>query len=114
MREMKFRAWAVASREMFYPEWGLDLGVLKPLPNTILMQYTELKDENGKEIYEGDILNWKGMCLADYLWQKDDLIKVVDDIEVCYGGGQEWLLSNTDECRIIGNIHENPELLETK
>jgi hypothetical protein len=59
MRKIKFRAWAVASKEMFLPDedngWEILDGKLEPLPNTVLMQYTGLKAD-GVEIYEGDIL----------------------------------------------------------
>ncbi|EJB2784747.1 hypothetical protein MT884_000179 [Enterococcus faecalis] len=77
-----------------------------PLIETALMQSTGLKDENGVEIFEGDI-GWDdhqevhGQVIFEngafkYEWENisEDLFEVTDDIE------------------IVGNIHENPELLE--
>ena len=81
-------------------------------------QYTGLTDENGKKIFEGDIVTFKTFT------QK---LKA----EVIYKGGEYWckskcgkeLLSIVVEnckkdcelhCEIIGNIHDNPELLEVK
>lgn len=81
-----------------------------------LMQYTGLKDQNGREIYESDILevesegypfkmNWKGS------------VKFLDGsflIENLAGDDGEYLFDETREVSIIGNIYEDSEMLETK
>ena len=73
----------------------------------ILMQYTGLKDKNGKEIFEGDIvrknrkngiIEWNN-DIAGYVW-RDSKVSVTA------------LLKNTyKNCKVIGNIYENPELI---
>ena len=70
-------------------------------------QFTGLHDANGKEIYEGDILQSSGWA-GDY--------EVVYDRAVFYGATQHgivpaWRIAN-ERCSIIGNIHDNPELLK--
>ena len=112
MREIKFRAWAVASNIMFYPNtedgWDIVNGELDPLPNTILMQYTGLKDKNGKDIYEGDIIK-----------AEDKYIGVVkySEVNAMYFISGSWFSQNLGTwepgfLEIIGNEYEHPKSLE--
>lgn len=76
-----------------------------------LMQYTVLKDKNGREIYEGDVL--------DIGLRNQDGKPVIAPVSYeKYAAG--YVLDNgiwqrlTEDCEVIGNIFENPELLEGK
>ncbi|EAC9676323.1 hypothetical protein B5H22_12005 [Listeria monocytogenes] len=124
MREIEFRAFVKRKKEMF-PVTDLCFNETEAVgvsgcgdanctlcvdwysfDDVVLMQYTGLKDKNGKKIFEGD-MGWdehnecygvvkfeEGKFL--YVWENivEDLWEVADDIEIC------------------GNIHENPDLLE--
>ena len=115
MREIKFRAWNEKTRHFTKDS---DNAYLSRNDNDIIVeQYTGLKDENGKEIYEGDIVKQ----LVYVLEGKEHITTWVvrwDKTECCfelhYLSGSlfgDSMMSDGDEYEVIGNIHENPELL---
>ena len=69
------------------------------------MQFTGLKDKNGKEIYEGDVVRYSA--------NKEEHISEVVYIESFFGVEKHTgILSSFYPIEIIGNIYENPELLK--
>lgn len=122
-REIKFRCWDKTHNEMFFIEDIFRIKNSKFIENCRnglceVMQYTGLLDKNGKEIYEGDILQEK------IVNQHGTFKKVFafPDYESFSGGGMDYGIvgvgyswEDTDpepeNCEIIGNIYENPELL---
>lgn len=88
--------------------------VCKVIPETV-GQFTGLKDKNGVEIYEGDVCNCREYeCFGKIKWNKDDVSFYF--LVVMEGGGfeEEYLYEYAGELAVIGNIHENPELLEVQ
>lgn len=123
-REIKFRAWDKENKAFMPSEgyaicdgdvMGLRYGneMEDVLTDQIeLMQYTGLKDNNGREVYEGDVLdiglqNQDGKpVVAPVSYEKYIAGYVLDN-----GGNGIWQRLDED-CEVIGNIYENPELLE--
>ena len=77
--------------------------------NFEIMQYTGLKDKNGKEIYEGDIVKifFDSEKYEAFLVEYDNLCWQLREI-----GQLLWDYCNLYECEVVGNIYENPELLK--
>lgn len=116
--EYKFRVWDYDEKKMYYQDdliisfdkIGEDVYVYKnetvePLYNYELMQYIGLKDRNGQEIYKGDVL--------EYTFNEEtnrDMI-VYSGNMFTYKHACRWSLFQDE---IIGNVYENPELLEEK
>lgn len=148
MREIKFRAWDKESQKIYYVvtldtesvygkcevpiirvKTGKMLDEYQPEYKTVydytLMQYTGLKDRNGVEIYEGDIVsNGERVRYLTGQERRFDAVGVVR-----YVTKQGCLVINNNDGRtkrltakvvknihvqVIGNIHENPELVGTK
>jgi len=122
MREIKFRAWDHQNNSMFYPhEIYFDEGLknIRALdtmanyiengrPRFMLMQYTGLRDRNGREIYEGDIVEQQSEW--DRITVRGEIVFSRGIFVVRDCGCQEHLLNETAE--VIGNIYENTELLK--
>jgi uncharacterized phage protein (TIGR01671 family) len=118
MREIKFRAWDTNKKEIrevtginWYDEYiWVDetpmTGEKLPIETTPLMQFTGLKDKNGKEIYEGDVvITPKGICSVTFEFGCFYTITVSRYRIGGWGSGR---------IEVIGNIYESPELLNPK
>ncbi|MFR2887928.1 MAG: YopX family protein [Clostridium butyricum] len=125
MKEIKFRAWSKEEGMINVARLDIADGSLyKRLitgkaydywNDVILMQYTGLKDKNGTEIYEGDIVKYTselengifevkyGCCRFYGLWIEATFMDITTDL---------FYLGCSNELEVIGNIYKNPELLE--
>ena len=129
MKEIKFMVWDKENKEFlelggetFLTYDGEKLQVLEGNENYAteykdieILQYTGLKDKNGKEIYEGYIIQGLNTWPFEVLIKRGHTrIKWKDyDKQI----NEEYLLQsyiNSDELEVAGNIYQNPELLEAK
>lgn len=141
MRELKFRVW-IKDEERYYDESDEESYTIVPngnvtytseayeedgvfytdttnaTNNVVVEQYTGLKDKNGKEIYEGDVVHYTEKIAPnksstyevyyDQLHAMYALSPVDGKIDV----GEFYGYIMRQQYEVIGNIHENPELLE--
>ena len=146
MREIKFRGKRLDSREWIYGSLvGIDdIAVIvdyrdfgwnpqtdvnsfwfdmenNEVDTDTLGQYTGLKDKNGKEIYEGDIIGWKSfiengkLFMGIIKWYTDlASFAVYTSLNDIYPYETDLLKVTQIGCEVIGNIYDNPELLKTE
>lgn len=117
MREIKFRVWDEVKKQMVYLEkfnypymvgFSDETHKIYPYQFVELMQYTGLKDKNGKEIYEGDIIKFVGEnCLVNYV-ENDCAFRIDVDSRI----STALRKAHSKDYEVIGNIYENPELLK--
>lgn len=131
MRDIKFRCWDTENKQMLKVQeldfedtfYGGRLSIRADMYNDyfdiedmILMQYTGLKDKNEKEIYEEDIVKINDEIIAKVIWDNDYLgyflyaneENSIDSFE----NGEQPLYDYWGSIEVIGNIYDNPELLE--
>lgn len=125
-REIKFRAWYKVDKQMVNHKSRLSIS-LDGLPfykddqstatrqyvqdNFILMQFTGLKDKNGNEIYEGDIVKTSHAIIPIGVIKYWDVYHSfeIEKGNECIGDKYDW-----SDLEVIGNIHQHPELLTDK
>ena len=120
-RDIKFRAWIPTEETMFYQNGQYLQSFLRranfastgyghdSYGTPHLMQWTGLQDKNGKPIYEGDIVEW---------WDSYGVSELGNDsfstraVVVFNDGGFDPVVGLTGvEIEVMGNIYQNPDLL---
>ena len=126
----RFRAWDSAKKEMFKDTFAITESgrvivveqedVMCPpdyvfVDYLVIMQSTGLKDKNGKEIFEGDIVDYKGRE-AVVKWHGSYASFIYRFVDGLQERVSEWdpLFLACYHFEVIGNIYENPELLEVE
>ena len=125
----KFRAWDSAKKEMFKDTFAITESgqvvvveqedVMCPpdyvfVDHLVIMQSTGLKDKNGKEVFVGDIIKCTRGCLHEVYIEKEYGGTYCGGMSAVYLKGLREGYAWTEHEEIMGNIYENPDLLEDK
>ena len=121
----RFRAWDKTDKKMYlvdginfnrgeFESIGVGISFLRGADKVELMQSTGLKDKNGKEVFVGDIIKCTRGCPHEVYLEKEYGGTYVGGMPAIYLKGIKEGYAWTGEEEILGNIYENPELLEVE
>lgn len=127
IKEQRFRAWDKLRKRMstvdriYFDTEGVQLrydsGLYwRDFRNVALMQSTGLKDKNGKEIFEGDVAvmdGWRRQVVTFGTQEVEEefgSVRIYRGFNLYLGGGYPNAVMS--EFEVVGNIYENPELME--
>lgn len=112
MREIKFRAWLKNQKKMIYPyaldflhkTWVANKDLYGSFDEIELMQFTSLKDKFGKEVYEGDLISFKGAIYVVKYFNQYGKFALSDNVDP---DSLPIIIGNPSNYKVIGNIYEN-------
>ena len=122
MRTIKFRGKRVNNSEWVYGNLlldretgcyiceGIGSSATEVKPESV-GQFTGLHDKNGKEIYEGDILNFGNNNHVEVKFENGAFTVFSEPLGWDFDSDDTPILTDFKYCEIIGNIHENPSLI---
>lgn len=105
--EYQIREHKVYDEEAYIDDYNINLETIG--------QYTGMKDIKDKKIFEGDIVKFKRVNALGYTISRVGEVQYYDELPIFYiyaNTGDAWDWVDCEEIEVIGNIHDNPELME--